>query len=175
MKRLIVLGIAVSVILAAAYAGITVFDEYMRFGRMWETPAIRPHETPLLVMGKESIPVDGGEAVLRAGGAEKLENPDRDRSMKRVFAGKAAYTRYCIHCHGKDLKGQATVGQSFSAPAMDLKSPQIRDRKDGMLFSSISYGKDRMPPLATTVSVPERWDIIVYLRAAAANPALAGR
>ncbi len=175
MKRLIVLGIAVSVILVAAFAGITVYDEYMRFGRMWETPAIRPHETPLLVMGKESIPVDGGEAALRARGAKNLENPDPDRSMKRVFAGKAAYTRYCIHCHGKDLEGQATVGQSFSAPAMDLKSPQIRDQKDGLLFSSISYGKNRMPTLATTVSVPERWDIIVYLRAAAANPTLACR
>jgi mono/diheme cytochrome c family protein len=169
MKRLAVLGIAVCVVLLAAYAGITLYDRYFRFGRMWETPAVKPHETPLPVMPRGNVPVDGGEAVFRIQEAHQLENPDPDRSRKRRFAGKTAYIRYCIHCHGNALDGQGTVGQSFSPLARDLKSPRIQEQKDGQWFYSISYGKNRMPALATTVSIPERWDIVVYLRAAAAG------
>jgi len=169
MKRFFILGIVAVALLLAAYGGITLYDEYLRFGRMWETPAVRPHETPLPGMAPGSIPVTGGEAVLRTREAHLLEDPNPDRDMKRLFAGKIAYTRYCVHCHGQALDGQGTVGQSFSPLAQDLKSPEIQGQKDGMLFAGISYGKNRMPPLASTVSVSERWEVIHFLRAAASG------
>ncbi len=173
MKRVAFLGLVVFAVLAAGYGGITVYDEYLRFGRMWETPAVRPHEAPLSGMEPGSIPVDGGEARLRIAEPTHLMNPDDDRSLKKIFEGKKTYTWYCVHCHGKALDGQATVGQSFSPLPKNLKSPRVQEQSDGMLFKSISYGKDRMPALATTVSVPERWGVILYLRAAAVDPVLA--
>lgn len=164
MKRLIVLGAFVGVLLLAAYGGITLYDEYLSLGRMWETPAVKPHEMPIQGLRRGSVPAKGGEAAWRTRGAGELENPNPDRSAKRVFEGRTAYARYCIHCHGKALDGQGTVGQSFSPLPQDLRSPQIQDQSDGALFFTISYGKNRMPALATTLSVPERWDVIVYLR-----------
>ncbi len=169
MKRLIVLGTVVCVLLLAAYGGITLYDEYFPFGRMWETPAVKPHEIPIQGMRRGSVPATGGEAVWRTRGSGELENPDPDRSAKRVFSGRTAYVRYCIHCHGKALDGQGTVGQSFSPLPRDLRSPRIQDQSDGALFFTVSYGKNRMPALAATLSVPERWDVIVYLRTTPEN------
>lgn len=174
MKRLLILAVVLCGVLAVAYAGITLYDARLPFGRMWETPAVKPHEAPLPVMPKGSVPVFGGEALLRSKGPEHLEDPVSDRSLKRIFAGKRVYGRYCIHCHGKRLDGRGTVGQSFSPLPRDLKSPHVRDLKDGTLFYRISYGKARMPALAATVSVAERWDVIVYLRAVAAGKVMAG-
>jgi len=141
MKRLAVLGIAFSVILSIAYAGITLYDEYLSFGRMWETPAVKPHEEPLLVMAEGTVPVDGGEAALRVGQGDRLEDPDPDRSMKRMFAGKTVYDRYCIHCHGKALDGQGTVWQSFSPLAQDLggTAPISRGKRASGLLRPALY------------------------------------
>ncbi len=64
MKRLIILAGFISVLLITAYGVITLYDHHLKFGRMWETPAVRPHEEPMLIMEDGVIPFKGGEAQL---------------------------------------------------------------------------------------------------------------
>jgi mono/diheme cytochrome c family protein len=61
------------------------------------------------------------------------------------------------------------VGQSFYPLPRNLRSPQVQEKSDGFLFSVISYGQKRMPPLATTVAQRDRWLIVHYLRTLAGN------
>jgi hypothetical protein len=47
----------------------------MPVGRMWETPAIKPHENPIPVMAAGSVPVNGGEALFRANRRRSRSTP----------------------------------------------------------------------------------------------------
>ena len=51
--------------LTTVYTVLTLYDENLKIGRMWETPAVRPYEEPMLIMEKSVIPVTGGEAVFK--------------------------------------------------------------------------------------------------------------
>jgi mono/diheme cytochrome c family protein len=165
MKRLVVLAIAGVFVALVAYGVLTFYDHSMSLGRMWETPAVKPHEEPLLVMQKGLVPFGGGEAKLRA--AALLTPPaGMDlKAQKTVDAGLIAYQNYCLHCHGSNLDGQGRVGQSFAPLPANLRSVDVLAKSDTNLFKAISYGGGRAPALATTVSVIDRWNIIAYLRA----------
>src|SRR4030042_2944740 len=169
MRRLAVVFLAISVILAAGYGVITLYDEGLRYGRMWETPAVKAHEEPLFIMEKGTVPVEGGEALFRAAKEEGISSPLKEASPAIFLAGEKGYLNHCVHCHGKHLDGKGTVGQSFSPSAKDLRDSQIQGQTDGGLFNAISYGKMRMPSLASTVAADDRWLIIFYLRSAAVD------
>ena len=65
MKRISILILVVAVVLTTVYTVLTLYDENLQVGRMWETPAVRPYENPMLIMEKSVIPVHGGEAVFK--------------------------------------------------------------------------------------------------------------
>ena len=55
MKKIIVFFIVVAIVLYGAYEALMYYDNNFRYGRMRETPAVRPLEDPLLNMeGKQS-------------------------------------------------------------------------------------------------------------------------
>lgn len=166
MKRLIVLAGFVSIVLMAGYGVITLYDHHLSIGRMWETPAVRPHEEPLLIMEKDLIPFHGGESELRHTSPSKLKSPIASDDVESISSGKRAYFSFCAHCHGKQHDGMGTVGQSFAPLPADLRSPKIQSLSDGVLFHGISYGVPggRQPPLASTVEIRDRWHIIAYLK-----------
>ena len=60
MKKLIGLFIAVAVIILVAYQALMFYDNNFRYGRMRETPGVKPHETPLLVLEAGIVPIHGG-------------------------------------------------------------------------------------------------------------------
>ena len=57
------------------YSALIYYDNNFRYGRMRETPAVRPHENPIPTMDKDVVPIDGGEAVLRVTGGKGLSSP----------------------------------------------------------------------------------------------------
>jgi hypothetical protein len=65
MKPVLVILIAVSAALFGAYTVITLYDDNLEVGRMWETPAIRPHEKPIPLMASGIVPLEGGEIFAR--------------------------------------------------------------------------------------------------------------
>ena len=75
MARILSIGLIVSTVLLVAWGVITGYDELLSVGRMWHTPAIKPHEKPIPVMASGSIPFHGGEAMYRAASADAIEPP----------------------------------------------------------------------------------------------------
>ena len=166
MKRILVLGIIASTVILAAYGAITLYDYNLTVGRMWETPAIKPHENPIPVMEPGSVPVNGGEALYRADDAADLKPTVTLSDPGMIAAGKVAYQRYCFQCHGPNFDGYGTVGQSFAPPPHDLRSAKVQSEPIGKMFKEISYGipGGRQPALATTMTVDERWHVIAYVK-----------
>lgn len=162
---LILLGIG-------GYHALIIYDNQFPFGRMRETPAVRPHEQPLLIMEQDAVPFDGGEALLRATPATDLSSPLGDNLSAHIEQGKTLYLTYCAQCHGKFLDGNGTVGQSFHPLPTDLRSQKVRSLSAGAIFKEISYGKPggRQPALATTISIHNRWQIVSYLKSLGARP-----
>ena len=171
MKRRVLLVAALGVLVFCAYQGLLYYDNNFRFGRMWETPAVRPLEEPALFIAQGIVPPGGGEALLRATPPELLHFPEELPSDATV-RGRILYFTFCAQCHGKHLDGNGTVGQSFQPLPGDLRSKRIQSLADGIIFKEISYGipGGRQPPLATTISIADRWRIIAYLKSLGPRP-----
>ncbi len=166
MKRIFVLVGFVAILLTAAYTVITLYDENLRVGRMWETPAVRPHEQKLLIMSPDVLPFNGGEEEYRNVDGKDLISPFKNDDPKVIVSGKSLYFTYCAQCHGKYYDGNGTVGQSFHPLPGDLRSGRVQSMPQGTLFKEISYGipNGRQPALATTIEIMDRWRIIAYVK-----------
>lgn len=151
---------------ACGYFAFTAYDNRFPFGRMWETPGVRPHEEPIAYMAPGRVPWDGGEAEYRLVSGESLVSPVSVDDVDAVKQGRSLYRTYCMQCHGEYYDGNGTVGQSFAPLPGDLMSPRIQSLPDGVIFQEISYGKPggRQPALATTISVDNRWRITAYIK-----------
>jgi len=173
IKRILILGLFAVVVLFGIYGVVTVYDNTMRYGRMWETPVVRPREEPIPAMAEGVVPFSGGEAVIRATSAEQLDPPFDKISGDIIKTGKTGYNYYCVMCHGSNHDGMGTVGQSFSPLPPDLRSPVVQHMPAGKMFRTISYGipGGRQPPLHGTITPVDRWRIIAFVQSLGArNP-----
>ena len=172
MKRIAILAVIVAVVLVGAYTVLTVYDNNLKVGRMWETPAVKPHENPIPVMAAGVVPFHGGEAQLRSMDVKDLKPPIKLTDTKAIDAGKEGYVRFCIQCHGKYHDGNGTVGQSFAPLPGDLRSSRVQSMAAGRIFREISYGVPggRQPPLASTIEVADRWRIIAFVKSLGTRP-----
>jgi mono/diheme cytochrome c family protein len=166
MKKYIFFFIFLGVITLVVYEVLIWYDTDFRYGRMWETPAVKPHEEPMLVMQGAAVPFGGGEEVFRATPADILKSPFSMADPELLRLGKVSYFLYCAQCHGKNYDGNATVGQSFFPLPTDLRSAKVQSLSDGAFFKEISYGipGGRQPPLATTIAPMDRWRIVAYIK-----------
>ena len=166
MKKLIGLLIVIGIIGFAGYQALMYYDNNFRYGRMRETPAVRPYEEPLLKMEAGLVPVNGGEAVYRTAAGRDLISPLNMLDKAVIARGKAVYYTFCAQCHGYDYDGNGTVGQSFKPLPTDLRSAQVQSTVDGELFKSVSYGipGGRQPALETTITIEDRWHVISFVK-----------
>jgi mono/diheme cytochrome c family protein len=133
------------------------------YARMKDQESIRTYEAEPPEMPAGTIPISGGSEVLRNSKPEDLHNPLASK-QDVLERGKLAYGYFCIMCHGQNLDGNGTVGQSFAPLPTNLKIPYVQQQGDGQLFYKISFGYKRHPPLASTVSEEDRWAILLYIR-----------
>ncbi|MCF8028772.1 MAG: cytochrome c [Desulfobacteraceae bacterium] len=167
IRRIAVLAVLAAVALTGIWGVVTIYDNNMSYWRMWETPAVRPHEQPIFPMEAGVVPFSGGEAILRAKAASGNLQPPFDQADKKIIAaGRTAYGYYCDHCHGNDYDGMGTVGQSFAPMPADLRSLAVQNMPAGQMFASISYGtpNGRQPPLQATMTPAERWHTIAFVQ-----------
>ena len=166
MKKIIGFILIVGFAGLAAYQALLVYDNNFIYGRMRETPAIRPHEEPLLIMEDGIVPVSGGEAVYRLTASAELEIPFDMVDPAALARGKQVYFTYCAQCHGIYYDGNGTVGQSFQPLPTDLRSAKVQDSRAGELFKNVSYGvpDGRQPPLHATITVGDRWKVVAYVK-----------
>lgn len=172
MLRILSVIAIVAAVGFAVWGVITLYDENLKVGRMWETPAVKPHEAPIPVMDRHTVPLNGGEIVYRRSDPVALTAPFDLKQAALVTAGQLGYKHYCIQCHGKYYDGQGTVGQSFAPLPGDLRSPKVQSMPAGQLFHEISYGipGGRQPALASTIGVDDRWKIIAFVKSLGMRP-----
>ena len=166
MKKLLAFFIVVAVVILVAYQALMYYDNNFRYGRMRETPGVKPHEEPLLALEPGIVPVHGGDATYRLTPADKLLSPLDRQAEATIKRGRELYYVFCAQCHGLNFDGKGTVGQSFEPLPADLRSPQVQSKKEGDLFKSISFGipGGRQPALDTTITPDDRWYIIAFVQ-----------
>ena len=166
MKKLLGLFIFAGIITLAAYQALMFYDNNFRYGRMRETPGVKPHETPLLVSEPDIVPIHGGDAVYRLTPAADLLSPLDMQASATITRGENLYRVYCAQCHGNNFDGKGTVGQSFQPLPANLRGPEVQAKTEGELFKSISFGipGGRQPALDTTIAPDDRWYIIAFVQ-----------
>ena len=166
MKKIIGILFVVLVLILGAYHLLMFYDNNFRYGRMRETPAVRPYEEPLLIKEAGLVPVNGGEAIYRVSAGIDIKSPINMTQPDIIARGKGVYLTYCAQCHGHKHDGNGTVGQSFAPLPTDLRSAKVQDSPAGVLFKNISYGvpEGRQPPLHATITIEDRWRVVAYVK-----------
>jgi hypothetical protein len=164
MKQALFLAVFALIVGTGAYAVITLVDTNLKAGRMYQTPAVRPHEEPELLMDQRTIS-QKSEALIRENLTHNILPPALPWPEDLILStGKKEYTAFCSPCHGPNLDGLGTVGQSFFPLPADLIGKKTAGLTDKELFAVISYGSKKTPALASSMSVESREAVIRYLR-----------
>ena len=165
MKKLLILIIPVVLVLVA-YHVLMYYDNRFPHGRMRETPVVKPYENPILIMDSGLVPTGAGETYYRVTPGDELVASVKMDDPAVIGDGKKVYFTYCHQCHGVNYDGNGTVGQSFHPLPTDLKSEKVQNTSEGKLFKTISYGlpSGRQPPLATTITIDERWRSVAFVK-----------
>jgi len=119
-----------------------------------------------------SVPIDGGEApvsnVIDAA-SDVLVNPHPVK-FQSIENGRLQYGRFCAPCHGLEGLGDGSVSVTGEingplAGVLALAGPTsiARIRSDGHIYTTIRYGRRRMPNY-NRIQSDDRWDIVNYLR-----------
>ena len=156
----------IGVVLYVAYEALIYYDNNFRYGRMRETPAVRPHEDPLSENGSRHCSGQRRGSHLPRDCRCQSDFPFEMSQPSVIARGKAVYLTYCAQCHGYNYDGNGTVGQSFHPLPADLRSPQVQSKVNGELFKSVSYGvpDGRQPALHTTITIDDRWHVIAFVK-----------
>jgi mono/diheme cytochrome c family protein len=115
-----------------------------------------------------AVPVNSGDAPvvnIEDPALDRLVNP-RPMSLASLDNGRKQFTTYCVTCHGASGGGDGPV--SITGP---LKGPfagvlplaVTAARSDGHIYTTIRYGRRRMPSYAR-IPADDRWDIVNYVR-----------
>lgn len=163
--------------IAGAMALVAVVGACDWFSTMSRTPQIQPHEEAPRLPPEGAIALDGIQAFNLAT-ADDLVNPTPQDAIS-VARGDAAFTDFCVVCHGAGGRGNGPIADQYPAiPA--LNTGRLGDFSDGYLFALISQGRGLMPGYSR-IRPQERWDIVNFLRtipvadqATAPQPAASG-
>lgn len=89
-----------------------------------------------------------------------LDSVNREAVVKN---GAALYARFCFPCHGGTGKGDGPVGNVIKGvPSFSFGNYQ--NMTEGHIFHVTTYGKGRMAPYASQLSVEERWEVAAYIK-----------
>ena len=166
MKKIIGFLLVALILILGAYHLLMFYDNEFRYGRMRETPAVRPYEEPLLIKEAGLVPINGGEAIYRVSNGTDIQSPFDMAQPAVINRGKAVYLIFCAQCHGHNHDGKGSVGQSFAPLPTDLRTAKVQDSHAGVLFRNVSYGvpDGRQPPLHATITVEDRWKVVAYVK-----------
>jgi mono/diheme cytochrome c family protein len=151
-----VLGVLGAAILLFTFDIIKI--EWISF--MEIQPSYRQMENPLPVPAR-SIPVEGPIAIPGMPAPQNPVEPD-DASITR---GSNLFEIHCQMCHGATAEGNGPVAPFLANRPANLTSPVVQAKSDGSIFLTITNGVDgKMPPLNENLTVPERWDLVNFVR-----------
>ncbi|HEY1269689.1 MAG TPA: c-type cytochrome [Candidatus Binatia bacterium] len=79
-------------------------------------------------------------------------------------AGKAAYDRLCVSCHGADGKGNPAMAEAFGGANLDIANQQVAGKRDEELMKIIADGRGKMPAAGKSLSPADQQAVIAYIR-----------
>jgi mono/diheme cytochrome c family protein len=163
-------------------SGVFTTDPSMRGGRIYydNLPAAgtikRGERFPMQIQQSDS-------GYLQSA---NMPNPYDSLSTAEMAEAGRLFNINCAICHGVEGKGNGPVQAKFGYVA-NLTEPKYwtpasdtskQGMKDGMMFYSITYGKNTMGSYASQLNRDDRWKVIKYIRtlqeaagAGAAQPA----
>ena len=119
-----------------------------------------------------TVPIDGGEAPVSNiidAASDVLVNP-RLANLDSIQNGQVQFARFCSTCHGMQGLGDGPVSVTGEingplAGVLAVAGPTsiARIRSDGHIYTTIRYGRRRMPSY-NRIQSRDRWDIVNYLR-----------
>ena len=124
-------------------------------------PSYKQMENPL-PPPERSIPVEGAISIPGMGAPENPTVADE----ASVTRGKELFALHCQMCHGPAGEGNGTIAPFLLKfkPA-NLTTEVVQSKSDGSIFLTISDGLEgRMPALNENLTVPERWDVVNFVR-----------
>lgn len=111
-----------------------------------------------------------GRKQLTREQAKQLKNPVA-LNEQTLRAAQAIYKEKCENCHGESGKGDGPEAMMYDPAPADLTAAHVRMLTDGEIFYQISEGRKPMPPFKDQLTEQQRWELVHYVRALAAEPA----
>jgi mono/diheme cytochrome c family protein len=115
------------------------------------------------------IPKDsaGSETMYNASAA--VPNPVQFLSEEEMTEAKRLYLVNCGICHGSKLDGNGPLWKDGSGPYPAKPATLKGDAKyeemtEGMMFYSVTYGRNLMGAYASQLTPKQRWNIIHYIK-----------
>lgn len=151
------LGVLFGIMLLFSYDIIKI--EWPSF--MEIQPSFKAMENPL-PPPERSIPVEGPVSIPGMGAPENPTEADE----ASIANGAQLYTIHCQMCHGATAQGNGPIAPFLvNYKPADLTSEVVQSKSDGSFFLAISNGiEGKMPALNENLTVPERWDVVNFLR-----------
>ncbi len=128
---------------------------------MWYQPSIRPQQAPR-PEPERSVPLGAVARYESRDDTEQLADP-LPTTPEALARGKALFEARCKPCHGPDGRGGGPVSRFFP-PAPDLAYVKVRERSDGFIWGTVSYGGKAMPPAREGLTEADRWDLVKWVR-----------
>ena len=149
-------GVAFAVILIFSFDIIKIdWPSFMEI-----QPSYRPMENPL-PPPERSIPIEGPIAIPGMGAPENPTTAD-EASLTR---GQELFVINCRMCHGQTGEGTGPIAPFLANKPANLTSDVVQSKSDGSIFLTITNGiTGKMPPLNENLTVPERWDVVNFVR-----------
>lgn len=128
---------------------------------MWYQPSLRPQQAPR-PQPERSIPLGAAPRYESRDDTESLANPVA-ATKESLEHGHAIFVARCSPCHGDQGRGGGPVSKFFP-PAPDLAYIKVRERTDGFIWGTVSYGGKAMPPAREGLTARDRWDVVNWVR-----------
>jgi len=111
----------------------------------------------------EDSPVNTGRGTGTTNFVETNPLPVNEALLRR---GHERFDIYCAPCHGRLGDGNGITKKLGLMPAVaNLHDQRIVVMTDGEIFNTITHGKSTMAAYGPLMPAPDRWAVIVYLRA----------
>lgn len=131
--------------------------------------AARPQIAGTVAVGDLQVDDHLYRGKIKGKWAATFPMPVTDARMRR---GQEMFGVYCAACHGLTGAGDGMISQrafrreepKWVRPA-SLQDEAIRKQPVGQLFDTITSGVRNMPAHGPQITVDDRWNILLYLRA----------
>ena len=103
--------------------------------------------------------------------AKRVVNPLKPSQVDLPVAHKL-YLDKCAECHGDSGKGDGSQAKMYDPRPTDFSdAAHMSSVSDGELFYKISEGHRPMPAFKKRYSEEQRWQLVLFLRSLAQDPA----